>query len=207
VVINKLAQIKMTKVINILLTVLIFVSCSDKDKTIIIETYDDGSKQVVYYYPNYSDKSYYEREFYHPNGQLGSKGYISNDEMIGPWYWWYDNGKPEAHSIYINGQEKDSTYCYYESGKIARKLFQIDTIKDLWFLTDYFENGQKRVETYLVGKDRIIDSLWRKWDKDGKLIQEGQMDSSKKVGTWKIIGEKDSLKYVEMDGTKTLKFN
>ncbi|MCC5916614.1 MAG: hypothetical protein JJU02_04730 [Cryomorphaceae bacterium] len=197
----------MAKAIIILLSVLTLASCSDKDKITIVETHVDGAKRIVYYYPDQTDTTYYERQFYYPNGQLGSKGYVQNGQLTGPWFWWYENGNPEAHSTYINGKEKDSILCYYESGQISRKLFLIDTSKNKWLTTDYYENGQKRIETFTVGQDRIIDSFWREWNEEGILIREGQMDSAKKVGTWKILGENDALISVDMDGTGFIKFN
>jgi len=191
----------------LILTVLTLSSCSQKEKEVVTEKYTDGSKKKVHFYPDKDDQFYYLEKFYHQNGQLGSEGYIKDDKMTGVWNWWYENGNPEAHSTYKTGQAKDSSLCYYESGQLSRKLYQVDTIRDIWYSTDYFENGQKKIETYLVGNDRVVDSIWREWNPQGQLIQEGEMDSTKKVGVWEIRDDNDSLMIEEMDGTQTITFN
>lgn len=192
--------------IFILSLLLSLSSCWKKSKTTIESSYSNGSNKIVHYYPDETDKTYFERKFYHENGQLGSQGYFKNWEMTGVWKWWYDNGNLQAYSVYKNGYSKDSTYCYSVSGRIARKLYQIDSVKNIWVSTDYFESGQKKIETYLIGKPKVVDSVFTQWNEKGQLILQGEMDSTKKVGIWKVLNENDSLIDLEMDGSETITF-
>ena len=127
--------------------------------------------------------------------------------MNGQWFWWYDNGNVEAASNYNMEVEIDSTKCYYESGTLARTLYQIDSEKDYWHVIDYHENGQKSVETFAFGYDRVLDSLWYEWDELGDLKSHGTLDSSYKVGTWRIINSDGEMIEVEEDRSTSITFN
>lgn len=132
-----------------------------------------------------------EQEFYH-NGQLKYKGHYFNGQAFGLWQYFYDDGKPEAKCYYLNGISRDTVYCWYPSGKIKRQLVEIDTVKAYWHGIDYFENGQKSNEAFLL-RDSIgnwvVDGSYKEWYVNGKPKLEALLRNNKTVGKWRSWNE------------------
>ncbi|MCH2229142.1 MAG: hypothetical protein MK105_02265 [Crocinitomicaceae bacterium] len=76
----------------VLLVSVIFLGCSETQKDVIIETWENGQTKILNTYSNEQDTTTFIRTFFHSNGKLGSKGEIVNGEKNGLWEWWFDNG-------------------------------------------------------------------------------------------------------------------
>ena len=78
-----------------LTTVTILLSCNTGQKTKILDRWGNGKNKVVLTYDNPDDTLTYLREYFHENGQLGSRGHFLNNKQEGFWEWWFDNGKKQ----------------------------------------------------------------------------------------------------------------
>ena len=167
-----------------LILILLFTYCQPSNNEPLGNYYNDGSIRLKFIYPEDKDSSIFIKEHYYQNSQLASRGKKVNNQMTGPWTWWYENGTIKAQSTYLNDRPIDTTLCYYDNGQLSRTLYQIDLEKDYWFVTDYHENGRVSVKSFWHSKERIVDSTWTVWDESGQLIEQGEYDNSHKIGTW-----------------------
>lgn len=183
------------------------------------EEYANGNPKIVYYYDNGADAKEhpivtcergigsadkpisFDEERYYRNGKLHSKGRFREGLTFALWEYFYETGILESKCYYQNGIPKDTIYCWHPSGKLKRELIEIDTIKKYWKAFDYFENGNKFLETDLYsdsignwtidgkynewfenGNKKFIAVIrnnwtfgkWQEWDNKGTLIKEGK---------------------------------
>ena len=141
----------------------------------------------------------FDEERYYENGKLRSQGSYTKGLSCGLWKYFYDTGIPQAQCYYLNGITSDTVYCWYPSGKLKRHLVEIDKAKHDWHDIDYFENQKKDFDCYLRAdslgnfkmnglfqewydngqvkftsnfKNGSTNGKWRKYDINGKLIEE-----------------------------------
>lgn len=102
---------------------------------------------------------------YHPNGILRYEGQFKNDNPIGTFKHFYDNGKI---SMKIHHFEKGLAYAnmYYQTGELKA--------------TGKYENQEK-------------DSLWTYYNLNGTPISEEFYLSGKREGTWKVFYENGKI--------------
>ena len=197
--------------------VLTLTACGQSKVKIIADTYQDGKPKTVRYFNSKTDSREiieikhengkgtvdkpltFEEEGYYENGKLQFKGQYFNGQTSGCWEYYYETGLKEAKSYYNNGKTTDTVFCWSPSGKLKRNFVEIDTAKNYWHCVDYFENGQKSIETYLF-KDEfdkwIIEGKWLEWYQYGQLKLEATMKNNSSVGKWTEWDEKGTVKEI-----------
>jgi antitoxin component YwqK of YwqJK toxin-antitoxin module len=139
-------------------------SCKQEKVKVLWEEYSPGKPKTIYYFDNADDARVppdvvvkdglgranrpvsFDEERYYPNGRLQSKGRYIKGKTCGRWEYFYETGIPQASSNYRDGVVRDTVFCWYPSGKLKRILMEIDTTRNYWHGSDYFENGQKSLD-------------------------------------------------------------
>ena len=100
-------------------------------------------------------------------------------------------------SYYTEGKTTDTVFCWFPSGKLKRNFIEIDTVKNYWYGVDYFEDGQKSIETFLLKNELdkwIIEGKWLEWHQNGQLKLEATMKNNSSVGKWIEWDERGNIK-------------
>ena len=88
----------------------------------------------------------------------------------------------------------------FAQGKRTEKT-PLPTNKNMVRITQYYDNNQKYREFY--EREGVRDSLYLRWNEQGKLVREGYYNNGKKLGIWKrwFFGEDEwnTNDYQEMD--------
>lgn len=113
----------------------------------------------------------------------------------GAYKWYYENGKLSAQQFYKKGIIVNTTLCYYESGKLKRLVSP--PIKDsLKYAIEFYETGEKKIETYLLGDD-FIDKSWVGFFKNGQIKKRGLLEKGLKKGVWEFYFDNGVLEKKE----------
>jgi antitoxin component YwqK of YwqJK toxin-antitoxin module len=201
----------------------LLLSCKQEKVKVLWKEYSPGKPMIIYYFDNKSDAqdppdvvvkdglgsankpvSFDEERFY-VNGPLQSKGRYIKGKACGRWEYFYDTGIPMATCYYQDGVTCDTVYCWYPSGKLKRVLVEIDTIRNYWHGSEYFENGKQSLDNYMfqVQDDKYtVEGPFHEWYENGQLKYKATVKNGYTIGksqSWNengmLIGEKiDSLK-------------
>lgn len=206
------------KIQNVALIVIIALFYGCDSSNIVTDLNSDGSK-VVKHYKDRNNFLDYTREYYYPNGQLGSIGQFQNGKMEGKWIWYYENGnrKDEAHLTdglynktrthwYKNGKLKsierieipcskeccDGTILSYDTLGVLTQKNHIKNglISDT--LTYYYPNG--KIFKKSVYKENKRNGYYIEYHKNGNKWVEGQYINGYMKGEWKWF---DTLGIIE----------
>ena len=97
------------------------------------------------------------KEFY-PTGELKATGTYKNGKKVGPWVYYFINGKIEQQGIYTNnGQPNGNWKWYFDNGNLLRE--------------ENYNNG-------------ILEGETVEYDEAGKLITKGQYVDGQKEDLW-----------------------
>ena|GEM_PF-6925973 len=184
---------------------LLLLSCGQEKVKVLWDEYSPGKPKTVYYFDNEEDAKQYpivhvkngvgyankpisfDEERYYENGKLQSKGRYIKGQTCGLWEYFYENGVPQAKCYYQNGITRDTVYCWHPSGKLKRLFLEVDTARHYWHGVDYFENGNKSIESNLF-KDSLgnwtVDGKWIEWFDNGKQKFEATIKNNWTVGKW-----------------------
>jgi antitoxin component YwqK of YwqJK toxin-antitoxin module len=184
---------------------LILVSCRQGKVKVVWDEYAKGKPKTIYYFDNKEDATQYpivdikdgvgyankpisfDEERYYNNGKLQSRGRYIKGQTCGLWQYFYETGVPEAKCFYLNGVTRDTVYCWYPSGKLKRLLVEVDTGKHQWHGFDYYENGNKSIESNLSQNSLdnwTVDGKWNEWFDNGKLKFQATIKFNWTVGKW-----------------------
>jgi antitoxin component YwqK of YwqJK toxin-antitoxin module len=204
------------KIVALIVTVSFIYACDSPNTVTKINT--DGSKVVKYFKDNKNSLNYI-REYYYPNGKLGTTGQFQNGKMEGKWTWYYENGykKDEANLTegmynkirthwHRNGKLKtveeikipcskeccDGTVFHYDSLGILTQKNHIKNglINDT--LTYYYPNGD--IFKKSVYKDDKRNGYYIEYHKNGNKWVEGEFLNGNMKGEWKWF---DTLGVIE----------
>lgn len=132
--------------IIVFLSLIFLISCKPEIKDEIIELHPDGSMKKQQFYTFKRGKKDIVREVeYYSNGNVLMEGNIKNNQRVGEWKSFHQDG--ELWSI-----------GYYEEGKRVGKS------------EVFFENGQKRIEGNYESGNRI--GKWIFYNMDGEKVKE-----------------------------------
>lgn len=107
-----------------------------------------------------------ERISYHSNGQLLSKGMVSNGYYMGEWKWYYDNGELNTVGSYVDGDRDGKWIWYHKNGKVSlERNYVKGKIEGLE--TSYYENGVKEYEKNYRNDERHGESTY--FDEAGEV--------------------------------------
>ncbi|GAB3005557.1 hypothetical protein GCM10027051_00560 [Niabella terrae] len=108
-------------------------------------------------------------QYYHPNGEIRSKGKIAKGLMEGDWQTFYDNGKIAKTATYVNGLEQGITEMFHSNGTLGMRV--------------NFEKG-------------LEEGSMQKFYEDGSMWTSGSYKAGKRVGTWKGYHENGQLEEI-----------
>ncbi len=126
---------------------------------------------------NYTQKQYYS------NGAIELEGRFINGKEEGVFEWKYKNGKPKWIEKYSNGKPVDTTFCFYKTGKLKRKVFP--SLTGNRQAIEYYETGEIKIKSFLNNSE-YIDSIWTAYFKNGKIKEQGYLHNGSKIGYWKF---------------------
>ena len=157
-------------------------------------------------------------EEYWDNGQLGSKGSYINGKKEGIWEGYWINGQLGSKGSYNNGKKEGIWEYYYDNGQLWFKGFLKNDLREgvwEWYYMDgklwskgSYKNG-KLVKTITESEEpkkgklfvpRNIKGRYIKWNneqpiKDGKRINQYNIDTVKKEGYWEEYFSNGQLEY------------
>jgi antitoxin component YwqK of YwqJK toxin-antitoxin module len=151
----------------ILILVLLLLMACKHECRVVKDTYDNLKEKEVFIYPDCNDTTYYKRQSFYSNGQIGSEGFYRNHKKIGKFKSWAENGNQTADWEVLEGKDHGFIQCWHD-------------------------NGAKKKE---VNLDRGIENgHFKEWSQNGKLICEGDYMKGRKIETWKYWEENGSWK-------------
>jgi antitoxin component YwqK of YwqJK toxin-antitoxin module len=134
---------------------------------------NDGNHLLKEFYPssqlkadikevnNTSNQKIFEIITYFENGNVETKGQIlENEEKVGKWIFFYENGKPEYIAAYKNGVLDGITKYYHDNGQLWTERLYIKG--KLWeVISNYDRQGNKKDKGYIkngTGELKLFDS-------------------------------------------------
>lgn len=166
---------------------LFLFSCADKQEIEIISKYPNGRTKTDRVYSNgFKDSSNYIQRQYYENGAIELVGQFINGKADGLFEWKYRNGKPKWVEKYHLGTPIDTTYCYYETGELKRKVYPSVSVNRR--AIEYYKTGEFKIETF-IKNSTYIDSTWVAYFKDGKIKEKGRVRAGLKIGYWKFYND------------------
>lgn len=115
-----------------------------------------------------NDKNYYTE--YYPNGNLKLKVEINKDSLqIGSYKEFYDNGELKSKTNYVNGIVSDSLFNFYENGIIKEKGLIKDNLKNEWWLFFDKSGSLKEKSEFVIVRDSMHKNQSYYYDKIGNL--------------------------------------
>jgi antitoxin component YwqK of YwqJK toxin-antitoxin module len=139
----------MKKILALLISIFIVVSCTTKPFEVVEETYPSGKPKTVKYYNNESKETLLSEINYYEEGAKKMEGSYLNGERSGKWSYWYSDGKLWSQGFYKNGKENG--------------------LKTVWH-----SNGKKYYEGTSIDDKRT--GIWKFWDENGELLKEVDYD-------------------------------
>ncbi len=198
-----------------IIVVALTISASCKDSCVDSKSEANGEK-IVRTYPDCSDLTYYRRQFYYSNGQLGSDGYFRNGIEEGKFKSWATNGNQTASWEVLDGKEHGFIQCWYDNGNKKKETF-LDREVRKGLEKTWFETGQPRsIGLYVDGKEQGLwllsemsggwrltvyndgiesgHTIERQIDSLGKVTHvSGQYKNGKEDGFWKWFNGDSTL--------------
>ncbi len=186
----------MNKLILIYSVLLIsFTSClnnDNKEERIINALFENGAIQEETIYPNgEQDSLNYILIDYNPNGSIAFKGAYKNGKKEGLFTWTYPNGNKKWIDFYKAGINADTTFCYYETGELKRKVHLPDGDNRCKAI-EFYKSGKIKISSYLV-ESSYIDSTWLAYHENGFIKERGLIRGGRKVGFWSFYNAKGEL--------------
>ena len=129
----------------------------------------------------------------HPNGQVASRGYVSEDDAktkVGAWVYFYKDGQIKRRGSYLEGQKHGTWTHFYADGQVSTET-NYERGKKHGLFHAYYPNGNKfREQTFRDGQK---DGPFTIWNGPGKKYQEGAFKNGKLNGPftkWNTDGVK-----------------
>lgn len=96
---------------------------------------------------------------YYQSGQQEMVGEYENGVRVGPWRWFYPDGRPKAQCRYVAG--RGGYTAWTEDGALLMQG-QLDDAKRTGAWTEYFPSGQKAIEgEYVEDRQHGWWTYWR----------------------------------------------
>lgn len=129
-----------------LLSLMTFIACS-REKSIVEESYPDGSpKRICVYKGSGEDKQLIRETTYYPNKKLQMDGTYKNNQRDGQWIYWYENGSKWSEGFFREGKNDGKRITYFENGRIRYEAYYKEGIRvGKWRF--FNEKGQSLQET------------------------------------------------------------
>ncbi len=141
---------------------------------------------------------------YYQNGQLRYKGQFENNNAIGRFEHYYNDGNLKTILIHMDKSDKSQVIHYYQNGEIAAEgEFIGDKKNGTWKYFSYYGGFLSYTESYKEGQKHGISI---KYFKNGNTTQELSWENNQKEGSWKVWFPNEQLQlsanfnYGKLDG-------
>jgi antitoxin component YwqK of YwqJK toxin-antitoxin module len=147
-------------------------------------------------------------DYFYQNGQKKCHGHYDQGLADSCWRYYDSNSLLHAKCYYEKGKMVDSCFCYFPSGKVQRLLVQQGKQADYtlvpWHWTDYYENGQKEIESSLIEfqGEMLVSGLYQEWYPNGQLKEQAKVRIDWTEGKWRRWDEKGNLITDSQDSLK-----
>ena len=122
------------------------VSCGNRLKEKVINTYDNGQASLVRYY-DHDDQCVREVEYYE-DGVLKMEGEMQDGHREGEWKAYFPDGRPQSIGFFKDGLRTGKATIYYSNGNLWMEGFYKEG-KKVGEWTYYDEQGYKlRTDDY-----------------------------------------------------------
>ncbi len=217
----------MNKYFLVVIIGLIFLSCKEKERVIIIEKYQSGATKVeeVYKGDKRKKEGTYLIRSYYENGKLLSEVEVMDSLRNGLTVTYHENGQLKDRIFYEDGIVVDTLKRWYPNGQLKQKTFWVDgkiqghhnewyDDGNIWS-SAILEEGNGTIEyfykdktTHWKGfmKDNLADSTFLYFYPNGVLEREGNFVLGKEEGEWKYyyddgkLYKKNAFSKGELDG-------
>lgn len=115
--------------IYLVLTILFFASCGNKNSE-IIDYYTDSIPKTEHFYEFYGNKKVVVKEIrYYPSGIKQSEGsFNAQEKKEGKWTYYFENGEKWYEENYIADKKNGKHTEWYQSGK---KMYEANYKEDI----------------------------------------------------------------------------
>src|SRR5579859_6645702 len=173
------------------LGLLTIASCKRQDNVKVTKTFKNGKPLQEFVFINgKSDSLNYDVRQYNENETVELIGQMRNGRQEGSWTWYHPNGNKKWVDQYKNGKSVDTTYCYYESGRIERIIHPSATKTRK--AVEFYETGELKIISFLTNA-KFIDSLWTAYFKSGQIKEFGRLRFGRRRGIWKFYSDQGKL--------------
>ena len=101
----------------------------EPDKYFRVTSNDDSIKNMYVIYKSQIDPKLFMYKFYWDNGKVQGISYFINNVKVGPWIRYFDDGRIAFKGNYENGKRTGSHKIYYQDGKLSSNETFINDIK------------------------------------------------------------------------------
>jgi len=128
----------MKKLIFILLSFSLFISCNkDLEKKIVASFPDGKPEQIDYYKPGSESKEVIKQEVYYPSGSLKYSLSIKDGKKNGLCTYFFENGKKWSEQYFVNDTSDGDHRLYYENGEMREfGKFEKGKCVGTWYFYD-----------------------------------------------------------------------
>jgi antitoxin component YwqK of YwqJK toxin-antitoxin module len=164
----------MIRINIILFSILFFNGCRQSEFKKVVAVYANGKNKIIYYYPDINDTLSFRKEVLYPSGMKNYVGNILNNQKIGVWTWWYENGHRKDQCKYLNGFCVDSIFHWNKDGQLIEiEIVKPQSVRDTeayncngTFLR-FFANGKPKEQFTWI--NNIQSDTAKGWYENGQL--------------------------------------
>lgn len=111
----------MRKLFLLLVTTLIFASCSSQLTKKVEISFPDGEPQIVRYY-NRNNQCVKETEYY-ATGQVKMEGAMKDGKRDGEWNAYFPDGRVQSHGYFKDGKRTGEATVFWQNGNLREEGF------------------------------------------------------------------------------------
>ena len=165
----------MKKILLVIATALLIISCNKTNKE-VINSYPDSKPKLVYYTQgDGADKVLVAEENLYENGQLRYRKDYKDGQPTGMWKFYYENGKTFAEADFSKNEFGDNWKFFAEDGSVIAEAK--DSIQIVEMHTD------RSPITIVVGANKYQQTEYQFYP-NYKMRQSGTLNEGKRDGKW-----------------------
>lgn len=145
----------MLKRLNILLLILLLISCQHDPQFQVVETYPSGKPKIrVAIVSEKTGEIVEQYEELWETGGIKIKGVLRNGKRSGEWKSFYEKGNVWSIGYYADGVRNGQSLVYYPDGTLMMKGYYKNDLKDSTWVT--FTDKGDTLQTALIREGKII---------------------------------------------------
>jgi antitoxin component YwqK of YwqJK toxin-antitoxin module len=154
--------------------------------------FEDQTLQTLLIYSDDGKKA--EATFYHPNGNISSKGNYIDQLKEGKWQFFsaFINGYLISEEFYSKNLKNGPSLKFFPDSTVAERLSYVNDVKHGEWIK-YYPSGAVLLKTsYRNGK---INGTFEVWFENGGIEFSGQYKNDSRDGPWVIYNNNGTIKY------------